>query len=155
MTNSAPSLKPYSRLLLIHEDILVAQLEKRLEIQIPNSSYYGRKIFGSSVPKLEDDFWVFNISLYHCPIYTVDTALGRDRVKGRPGDAFLGVPLEKMYKQGLGSYPALLRTLPKYPGDMLLLRFSFKTTCGPHITWSHSEFSSQQTLPCLLLFQET
>lgn len=94
-------LKPYPRLLLIHEDVLEAWQEKRFKIQTPNSSYYGRRTFGSSVPELEDDFWVFKYLPLSWPhLYCCWHSSGPGRVKGRPGDAFFRCALGEDVQTG-------------------------------------------------------
>lgn len=137
-TSDQHPLKPCPRLLLIHEDVLVARQEKRFKIQIPNSSYYGRKTFGSSVPKLEDDFWVFKyLPLSPSHLYCCWHSSGPGRVKGRPGDAFFRCALGEDVQTGPWLLPCSAEDTPKISrGQRLFLRFSFKAACGPR--WSAS-----------------
>lgn len=136
MTNSQSplSLKSYTRLLLIHEDIWVAWQVKRFKIQIPSSGSYGRKILCSSVPKLEDDFWVFKylfLSLHH--LYRCWHSSGAPGgVKGRPGDAFFRCALGGDVQTGLWLLPCSAEDTPKISrGQMLFPSFGFEAALWP------------------------
>lgn len=102
--------------------------------KFPTQAIKGDR-FCSSVPKLEDDFWVFkylSLSLYHlCCCWHSSGAWVGPGVKGRLGDTFFKYVLGDI-QRGPWLLPCFAQDTPKISrGQMLFLRFSLKAALWP------------------------